>query len=204
MSHKKATDNLEGRELQFEKNMEKLCRIDKELQNLVKNYDEGLEYLALTRFESSEISNRITPNSYTVGPAYSIVKDDGNKVKLIRNTYNPEYYIEEEQLKAELGDDTYEEFPSSSNETLESFKRKMTSNSAKKKEDSPEIELKSVKKTDAQKVEDDKEIGEDDIYNRFGAYTIPHRIHGAKRNFDKVLDNILNIVNEIRALHYSS
>ncbi len=193
MSNQKEDQLLEQKEKKFMARMERICMIDKELQNLVTNYNEGLECLAVMKFENSELGDRISSNSFTVGPAFTLVEDTGKSIKLVKNKKNPYYFEEETRLKEELEweqlENLHEDEPE---ENLEVFRKRMME--AKKEKSKTETELTEVKK-------EILEVKEDEIYNRFGTLTIPPRIYAAKRSFDKILDNIVALVNELRSLH---
>jgi hypothetical protein len=193
MSNKSDQQDLEKKEQQFIARMEKFCLIDKELQNLVKNYNEGLESLSLMRFENTETSERISPNSYTIGPAYTLIEDRGDQVKLIRNQKNPEYFKEEERLKEEIEFEKLEDLQlDEPEENFEAFKQRMAS--SKKEGSKSQKERKDLNQESLQ-------VKEDEIFNRFGALAVPPRIYAVKKSFDKLLDNVVNLVNGLRSLH---
>ena len=180
---------LDAAESRFEKGMVEIQKIDHDLIQLNRCFNEGLEAMALFRFENAEVEARLTSTGYTVGPAFTTVMIKDDEMKLKKNWANPEYYIQEEILKEELFDDkNYFDDNNESAQSLEAFKKKAT----------------EMKTSPSKKKNEDKQIGQinpDRVFERFGLLNIPPRLHLVKKSFEGVLENALRIANHLQRLH---
>lgn len=164
--------------------LDKICKIDDELKKLVSNFNDGLEELSLLKFESNETQQRLNSRGFTIGPAYTTVVKEGDKLKLETNEEDPNYYEELEILKAIMDDNPDEDF--SQKNTFEEFQENIKRNHQKEKIDHPS--------------EKAKQVTEDEIFNRFGFMSQPKRMHLVRDKFNKTLENILNIANVLHSL----
>lgn len=166
--------------------LDKLSTIDGELQKLVSNFNNGLEELSSLKFENNVAENRLNSRGFTIGPAYTTINQNKNGFSLIKLEEDPHYYEEMEVLKDmmienDINDDFLE------TKSLEDFKKQFEGKNSK-----------SLNGKDS--LLEAKQVSEDEIFNRFGMLNVPNRLYLVKKNFEKTLDNIINIANVLQSL----
>ena len=182
-------ENQDAFENHFSTIIDHLNRIDIEMSNLTNNYNDGQGSLAFLRFENSDISESISTKGFTYGPAYTTIKQINGKYCLVKNVKNPLFILEDQQIKEALELEKEIENQDFQAESLEDFQKRVKNNQeTAEKESIKEVDEKSLNTED------------EEIFNRFGNLNKPIRLIAARNSFNKALDNIINIANELHIL----
>jgi len=183
-------NNPELAEEHFSTVFDHLNRIDGEMANLINNYNDGQGSLASLRFENPDISESISTKGFIYGPALTTLKIIDGKYCLVRNAKNPQFLIEDSKLKEELAWEKNLEKDYSQAESLEEFqKRVLNDNQNQNKKD-------ITKRID----EENLNVDDEEILNRFGNLNTSIRLFAAINSFNKALDNLINMANELHIL----
>jgi len=185
------TQAKEKQEKQFLAVFEHLTIIDKELANFVNNFNNGQGDLALLRFENSDIGQSISSVGFTYGPAYTTLKEENGKFSLVKNCKDLHFLEEDARIREELEFENNEgaDFEGENDSFANFQERILKQNQQVKKEGSG----------DAGKLK--REVESDEVLNRFGNLNNPPRLYAAKNSFNKALENIVLVANELRKIH---